>query len=74
MNSSKIVFTPQRVEHWLNGELYFHLFLGMTAWHEKKNSDKWKNSPDYGKYSSGYIALQDHSSPIWFRNIKIKRL
>ena len=73
-NSSKIVFTPQRVEHWLNGELILSFVPWDDAWHEKKNSDKWKNSPDYGKYSSGYIALQDHSSPIWVRNIKIKRL
>jgi hypothetical protein len=30
--------------------------------------------PDYAKYNKGYIALQDHDSPIWFRNIKIRKL
>ena len=30
--------------------------------------------PDYGKFRKGYIALQDHDSPIWFRNIKIRKL
>ncbi|WP_290476784.1 MULTISPECIES: family 16 glycoside hydrolase [unclassified Leeuwenhoekiella] len=43
-------------------------------WQQKKQSGKWDNAPDYGKYKTGYIGLQDHSSPIWFRNIKIKSL
>jgi hypothetical protein len=73
-NSSRIVFTPEKVEHWLNGELLFSFVPWDEAWEAQKNSDKWKTSPDYGKYKSGYIALQDHSSPIWFRNIKIRKL
>jgi len=73
-NSSKIVFTPERVEHWLNGKMVLSFVPWDEAWYKKKNSDKWKNSEDYGKYKSGFIGLQDHSSPIWFRNIKIKKL
>jgi hypothetical protein len=73
-NSTKIIFTPERVEHWLNGKMVVSFVPWTDEWHEKKNSDKWKNSPDYGKYKSGYIGFQDHSSPIWFRNIKIKKL
>ena len=34
----------------------------------------WKDSPNYGKFKSGYIGLQDHDNPIWFKNIKIKKL
>lgn len=73
-NSSKIIFTPERVEHWLNGQMLFSFVPWDEAWQEKKNSDKWKNAEDYGKYKTGYIGLQDHLSPIWFRNIKIKKL
>ncbi len=73
-NSSKIVFTPEKVEHWLNGKKVLSFVPWDDAWYEKKNSDKWKNSVDYGKFKTGYIGLQDHSSPIWFRNIKIKKL
>ncbi len=73
-NSSKIVFTPQKVEHWLNGQMVLSFVPWDKAWQDKKNSDKWRNSPDYGKFKTGYIGLQDHSSPIWFRNIKIKKL
>lgn len=73
-NTTRIVFTPEQVEHWLNGKKVVSFVPWDDAWYEKKNSDKWKNSADYGKYKTGYIGLQDHSSPIWFRNIKIKKL
>ncbi len=73
-NSSKIVFTPEKVEHWLNGKKVLSFVPWDDAWYEKKNSNKWKDSPDYGKFKTGYIGLQDHSSPIWFKNIKIKKL
>lgn len=72
-NTTKIIFTPERVEHWLNGKKVVSFVPWDEEWYAKKNSDKWKNSKDYGKYKTGYIGFQDHSSPIWFRNIKIKK-
>ena len=30
------------------------------------HSGKWDDYPDYGKFRKGYIALQDHDSPIFF--------
>ncbi|SHG42965.1 protein of unknown function [Salegentibacter echinorum] len=73
-NTSKIVYTPEKVEHWLNGEKVVSFNPQSEDWKKKKNSGKWKGSPDYAKFKSGYIGLQDHASPIWFRNIKIKKL
>ncbi len=73
-NSSKIIFTPERVEHWLNGKMVLSFVPWSEEWYEKKNSDKWKTSEHYGTFKTGYIGFQDHSSPIWFRNIKIKKL
>lgn len=73
-NSSTIVFTPEKVEHWLNGKKIVEFVPWSEDWQKKKNSGKWDNAPDYGKFKTGYIGLQDHASPIWFRNIKIKKL
>ncbi len=73
-NTTRIIFTPEKVEHWLNGKKVLSFVPWSKEWYEKKNSEKWKNSPDYGKFKTGYIGLQDHSSPIWFKNIKIKKL
>lgn len=73
-NSSKIVFTPERAEHWLNGKKVLSFVPWSEDWYQRKNSGKWKDAEDYGKFKSGYIGFQDHSSPIWFRNIKIRKL
>jgi hypothetical protein len=73
-NSSKIVYSESKVQHWLNGELLLEFIPYSDDWYKKRNSGKWDEFPDYGKYKEGYIALQDHDSPIWFRNIKIRKL
>ena len=73
-NSSKILYTEKRVQHWLNGELLLEFEPYSKEWYLKRDSGKWDNYPDYGKFKKGYIAIQDHDSPIWFRNIKIRKL
>lgn len=73
-NTSRIIFTPERVEHWLNGKKLFSFVPWSKDWHERKNKGKWKDSPKYGTFKKGFIGLQDHDSPLWFKNIKIKKL
>lgn len=73
-NTTTIKFTPERVEHWLNGKQVLSFVPWSDDWYERRNSGKWANAPDYGKFKTGYIAIQDHGSSLWFRNIKIKEL
>tara|TARA_X000001036_G_scaffold419585_1_gene439558 strand:- start:198 stop:953 length:756 start_codon:yes stop_codon:yes gene_type:complete len=73
-NSTTIVFTNEKVEHWLNGVKLLSFVPWSDEWNELKNTGKWKKSPDYGKSKTGYISFQDHGSSLWFRNIKIKKL
>lgn len=73
-NSSKIIFTPSKVEHWLNGQLVLSFIPWSEDWNKRKERGKWKEFPDYGKYKKGFIALQDHDSSLSFREIKIKKL
>lgn len=73
-NSTRIVFTQEKVEYWLNGALMLTFVPWSEDWKERKRTGKWKEFPDYGKFKKGYIGLQDHDSPLWFRNIKIKKL
>lgn len=73
-NSSRIVFTEKLVEHWLNGKKVLSFVPWSEEWYKKKNSGKWDNMPDYGKFKSGYIGFQDHGSDLWFKNVKIKKL
>lgn len=73
-NTSRIVFTPQKVEHWLNGKKLFEFVPWSEEWESRKSESKWKDYPDYGVAKSGYIGLQEHEDGVAFRNIKIKKL
>ena len=73
-NSTRIIFTPEKVEHWLNGKKVVSFVPWSEDWYQRKSKGKWKDAPNYGKFKTGYIGLQDHDSPLWFKNIKIKKL
>lgn len=73
-NTARIVFTKEKVEHYLNGEKIVEFVPWSEDWYEKKSTGKWKDFPDYGVSRTGFIGLQDHGSYIWFRNIRIKTL
>tara|TARA_R110001599_G_scaffold203055_1_gene400011 strand:- start:42169 stop:42888 length:720 start_codon:yes stop_codon:yes gene_type:complete len=73
-NTTKIIFTPERVEHWLNGKMIVSFVPWSDDWYERKSVGKWKDYPKYGSFKTGYIGLQDHDSPLWFKNIKIRKL
>ena len=73
-NSSRIVFTPKRVDHWLNGRKVLSFIPWSEDWYERRNSGKWSGVADYAKYKIGFVGLQDHGSNLYFRNIKIKNL
>ena len=73
-NTSKIVFTPELVEYWLNGEVVVSFVPWSEDWNKRVSEGKWKDFPDYGSFKSGYIGLQDHGDVTWYRNIRIKEL
>ena len=73
-NSSRIIHDNNKVEHWLNGKIILSFFKDSDEWNKKRNSEIFRDKTDYGKFKKGYIALQDHDTPIWFRNIRIKKL
>ena len=73
-NTSKIYFTEEKAEHWLNGEKLFEFVPWSEDWNSRKNNGKWKDYPDYGIAKSGFIGIQDHGSFIWYRNILIREL
>lgn len=62
------------VEHWLNGVKVLEYRLGDAEWEALVAESKFAAMPGYGRSKSGHIALQDHGDPVWFRNLKIRRL
>jgi hypothetical protein len=73
-NTTRILVDHGHVEHWLNGRKVLEYELWSDDWKALVAAGKWKDYPGYGSAKKGYIALQDHGSIVWFRNIKIREL
>lgn len=73
-NQLLLVVEGDEVTQILNGEVVVEYTKYSDDWNERSNSGKWKDFPDWGKYDEGHIALQNHGTKVWYRNIKIKAL
>jgi len=75
-NHARITCRGGRIEVVLNGEAL--LEMDLDRWTEaQKNPDGTKNKfpralRDFAR--SGYVGLQDHGRPVWYRALRIKRL
>jgi len=58
----------------LNGVVVVKYEKNSEEWKKLRNSGKWSNFPDWGKYDEGYISLQNHGTKAWYRSIKIKEI
>ncbi|NSW93722.1 MAG: DUF1080 domain-containing protein [Bacteroidales bacterium] len=65
-----------KVTHTQNGVKVVEYELWTPAWDALVQNSKFKDFPGFteGISKEGYIGLQDHGYPIWFRNIKIREL
>jgi cytochrome c len=63
-----------RIEHWLNGVKVVSIERGTPHWDQLVAASKFSDMPGYGKADAGYIALQDHGDPVWYRNIRVRAL
>lgn len=73
-NHAMIVVKGNHVTHLLNGEVVVEYEKYSDEWQKLRDSGKWANFPDYGKYDEGHISLQNHGTKVWYRNAKIKEL
>jgi len=73
-NDVRLVVNGNHVEHWLNGTKVVEYELGSPDWVTRVDSSKFKAWPQYGRSTTGHIALQDHGDSVAFRGIKIREL
>ena len=73
-NQGRIVASGSRVEHWMNGVRLLAYELWTDEWREEVARTKFADWPGYGMARSGHIGLQDHGDPVWYRNLKVRRI
>lgn len=73
-NQVEVISKDGQLDFYLNGEHIVSTSLWDENWQQLIEESKFKDMPDFGAMEKGKIALQDHGDPVWFRNIRIKRL
>lgn len=73
-NTGRIVVDGNHVTHWLNGHITVEFELYSDEWEELVAKSKFGVEELYSRARSGSIGLQDHGTPVWYRNIKIRPL
>jgi hypothetical protein len=71
-NHIRLLITPQKCEHQINGVEYFDYVLGSDDFKQRVAKSKFGNMPLFAKSDIGYIALQGDHGQVSFRNIKIR--
>jgi hypothetical protein len=73
-NQLFLVVNGNSVTQILNGQIVVKYEKYSDEWKKLKNSGKWTNFPDWGKFDEGFISLQNHGTKVWYRSIKIKEI
>jgi cytochrome c len=73
-NEVLIRIQDNRIEHWLNGVKVVEVTRGSAQWNELVAASKFADMPRFGRADTGYIVLQDHGDPVWYRNIRAREL
>jgi Domain of Unknown Function (DUF1080) len=71
-NQLFLVVKGNDVTQMLNGVVVVKYVKNSEEWKKLRNSGKWSNFPDWGKFDEGFISLQNHGTKVWYRSIKLK--
>src|SRR5262245_3667390 len=71
-NNIRVVISPEKCEHFINGTKYFEYVLGSEDFNARVAKSKFGKMPLFAKSNIGYIALQGDHGQVSFRNVKIR--
>jgi len=73
-NHIRLLISPERCMHEINGVKYFEYVLGSEDFQSRVANSKFAKMPLFAKSNVGYIALQGDHGQVSFRNIKLRPL
>jgi rhodanese-related sulfurtransferase len=73
-NHARLVVQGNHVEHWLNGKKVVDIDLHSDRWNKLVQGSKFAKWSQFGQSQSGHIDLQDHGTPVWYKNITLRVL
>src|SRR5882724_8065287 len=73
-NHVRLLISPEKCEHEINGVKYFDYVLGSDDFKSRVAKSKFGRMPLFAKSNTGCIALQGDHGQVSFRNVKIKLL
>jgi len=73
-NHVRLVISPWKCEHEINGVKYFEYVLGSEDFNSRVAKSKFASMPLFAKSNTGYLALQGDHGQVSFRNLKLKPL
>ncbi len=71
-NHVRLLITPEKCEHEINGVKYFEYVLNSEDFKRRVARSKFARMPYFAKSDTGYIGLQGDHGSVSFRNIKIR--
>ncbi len=73
-NHVRLLISPEKCEHDINGVKYFEYVLGSDDFNERVAKSKFSKMAGFAKAAAGYVALQGDHGQVSFRNIKIRKI
>ena len=73
-NDVRIIVKGNKVQFYQNGAMVIETTMWNDNWARLIADSKFATWPGFGKSKSGYLGLQDHGEPVWFKNLKVRRL
>jgi len=71
-NHVRLLISPEKCEHDINGVKYFEYVLGSEDFNNRVAKSKFAKMPKFAKSEAGYLALQGDHGEVSFRNIKVR--
>jgi len=73
-NHIRLLISPDKCIHEINGVKYFEYVLGSDDFKERVAKSKFGRMPHFAKSDTGFIALQGDHGQVSFRNIKVRTI